>query len=58
MSSFYTYVLVISCPDGPGIVASVASLLRDHECNILEVKEFSDLESVHFFMRCEFISQN
>ncbi|MBO0793871.1 MAG: formyltetrahydrofolate deformylase [Ktedonobacteraceae bacterium] len=47
--------LLISCPDGPGIVAAVSNFIFEHKGNILE----SDQHSTHkgeyvFFMRTSF----
>ncbi|MCJ8143626.1 formyltetrahydrofolate deformylase [Ancylobacter sp. A5.8] len=49
-----TYVLTLSCPDRPGIVAGVANFLFEHGCNILEAQQFDDTESGRFFMRVSF----
>lgn len=48
------YVLTLSCPDRPGIVATVASFLFEHGGNILEAQQFDDTESGRFFMRVMF----
>ncbi|QXJ21701.1 formyltetrahydrofolate deformylase [Actinomadura graeca] len=48
------YVLTLSCPDRPGIVAAVSGLLAERGCNILESQQFSDRESDTFFMRVQF----
>lgn len=48
------FILTISCPDRPGIVADVAECLRDNHCNILESKQFDDALSGYFFMRVVF----
>jgi formyltetrahydrofolate deformylase len=47
-------VLRLSCPDRMGIVAAVASFLRDQGCNILESAQFGDPDSRRFFMRVAF----
>lgn len=49
-----TYVLTLSCPDRPGIVAGVATFLFEQGCNILEAQQFDDVESGRFFMRVVF----
>jgi formyltetrahydrofolate deformylase len=36
------YVLTLSCPDRPGIVAAVSGLLAERGCNILESQQYSD----------------
>src|ERR1700736_1883672 len=51
----HTARLLISCPDGPGIVAAVSSFLFEHGANIVT----SDQHSTHpeqgrFFMRSTF----
>eukprot|EP01037_Dinobryon_pediforme_P042832 gene42832-53461_t len=48
------YVLTLSCPDQPGIVAAVATTLANSGCNILESHQFDDIETNHFFMRVVF----
>ena len=39
-----------------GIVASVASFLLDHHCNIVESAQFGDPATLQFFMRVSFDS--
>jgi formyltetrahydrofolate deformylase len=47
--------LIVSCPDGPGIVAAVAALLRDAGANIITSDQYTTAETGgHFFMRVEF----
>lgn len=46
-----TFRLVISCPDGVGIVARVSSFLAAYNGWIIEANHHSDLSSDHFFMR-------
>jgi formyltetrahydrofolate deformylase len=47
--------LLISCPDQPGIVAAVSSLLFRHGANIVSSDQHStDPEGGRFFMRMEF----
>ncbi|TDD36188.1 formyltetrahydrofolate deformylase [Actinomadura sp. KC06] len=48
------YVLTLSCPDRPGIVAAVSGLLAERGCNILESQQFGDADSGTFFMRVQF----
>ncbi len=50
-----TFCLVLSCPDRPGIVARVSALLFEHGANILEARQFEDVETGKFFMRVVFI---
>jgi formyltetrahydrofolate deformylase len=48
------FVLTLSCPDRPGLVASVATALFEAGCNILEAHQFDDAETNLFFMRVRF----
>ncbi|TDC68296.1 formyltetrahydrofolate deformylase [Actinomadura sp. GC306] len=48
------YVLTLSCPDRPGIVAAVSGLLAERGCNIVESQQFGDGDSGTFFMRVQF----
>lgn len=50
------FVLTLSGPDRMGIVASVASFLLSHECNIVESAQFGDPATLQFFMRVSFDS--
>ncbi len=47
-------ILLISCPDRRGIVASVADFIFRHNGNILHADEHADEESNLFLMRVEF----
>jgi formyltetrahydrofolate deformylase len=48
------YVLTLSCPDRPGIVAAVSGVLAERDCNIVESQQFGDLGTGRFFMRTQF----
>jgi formyltetrahydrofolate deformylase len=48
------YVLTLSCPDRPGIVAAVAGLLAARGGNIVESQQFGDQATDRFFMRVQF----
>jgi formyltetrahydrofolate deformylase len=48
------YVLTLSCPDRPGIVAAVSTFLFDSGNNILDAQQFDDTETGKFFMRVVF----
>ena len=48
------FVLTLSCPDRPGIVAAVSNFLFDHGQNILDAQQFDDVETKRFFMRVVF----
>ena len=47
-------VLLLSCPDRKGVVASVAGFVFQHGGNILHADEHSDVDSGTFLMRVEF----
>lgn len=48
------FVLTLSCPDRPGIVAAVSAFLFDSGQNILDAQQFNDTETEKFFMRVLF----
>jgi formyltetrahydrofolate deformylase len=48
------YVLLLSCPDQRGIVATVTALLFEREANIEESQQFDDVRTDQFFMRIRF----
>ena len=55
MKTDSTARLLITCPDRPGIVAAVSSLLYNHGANITALDQHStDPEGGTFFMRLEF----
>jgi len=47
------WVLSLSCPDRPGIVAAVAGLIASHGGNITESQQFGDALTGLFFMRVQ-----
>ncbi|MEV0588471.1 formyltetrahydrofolate deformylase [Nonomuraea sp. NPDC050310] len=47
------YVLTLSCPDRPGVVAAVSGLLAEQGCNITESQQFG---AERFYMRVQFTS--
>jgi formyltetrahydrofolate deformylase len=53
-SSPARYVLTLSCPNRPGIVATVSQALFDNGFNILDAQQFDATETGFFFMRVEF----
>ena len=55
-SDLPTYVLTMSCPDQPGIVADVGRFLVDHGCNIVESAQYGDPDNGRFFLRTSFHS--
>jgi formyltetrahydrofolate deformylase len=48
------FVLTLSCPDQPGIVAAITALLGQQDCNITDSAQFGDPESGRYFMRLSF----
>jgi formyltetrahydrofolate deformylase len=48
------FVLTLSCPDRPGIVAAVAGLLAERGGNIVESQQYGDQATGRFFMRVQF----
>lgn len=49
-----SYVLLLACPDRPGIVATVSTHLFEKGYNILDAQQFDDAGSGEFFMRVVF----
>ena len=49
------FVLVLACPDRPGIVHAVSGFLVRHGGNILESQQFGDQLVGRFFMRIDFM---
>jgi formyltetrahydrofolate deformylase len=47
-------ILSLSCPDRPGIVATVGTHLFEAGCNVLEAHQYNDPETQLFFMRVRF----
>jgi formyltetrahydrofolate deformylase len=47
-------ILLLSCPDRKGVVATVAGFVFQHGGNILHADEHSDVDSGTFLMRVEF----
>ena len=48
------YVLTLSCPNRPGIVAAVSTCLFEHGCNILDAQQYDSLDTGAFFARIMF----
>jgi formyltetrahydrofolate deformylase len=48
------YILTLSCPDRPGIVAAISGLLAERGCNIVESQQYGDPSTDRFFMRVQF----
>ena len=49
-----TAILLISCPDRRGLVATISDFVYRHNGNILHADEHGDAESGLFLMRVEF----
>jgi formyltetrahydrofolate deformylase len=49
------YILTLSCSDRRGIVQCVSGFLSENCANILDLAQFSDLETGSFFMRVHFV---
>ncbi|HWM75389.1 MAG TPA: formyltetrahydrofolate deformylase [Nocardioides sp.] len=49
------YVLVLTCPDRPGVVHAVSGFLVGHGGNIIESQQFGDRLTGRFFMRIDFV---
>ena len=39
------YILALSCPNRPGIVAAVSTYLYEHGCNIRDAQQYDDIET-------------
>ena len=52
------YVLTLSCPNRPGIVAAVSATLYEAGFNIFDAQQFDDSETGRFFMRVAFNAVN
>lgn len=50
----YEYILTLSCPDRPGIVAAVSGYLTENTANIKSSVQYGDPDSRRFFMRVHF----
>ncbi|MBA3780639.1 formyltetrahydrofolate deformylase [Nocardioides sp. InS609-2] len=48
------FVLILSCPDQPGIVHAVSGFLVAHGGNIVESQQYGDRLTRRFFMRIDF----
>jgi formyltetrahydrofolate deformylase len=48
------HVLTLDCPERPGIVHAVSGFLLEKGRDIIELKQFGDRTSNHFFMRIDF----
>ena len=46
-------ILLLSCPDRKGIVASISQFIYEHNGNIVHADQYTDTEKGQFFMRIE-----
>ena len=53
-----TAILLISCPDQPGIVSAVSSFIGKHNGNIVYLDQHVDSRAELFFMRVEWETEN
>jgi formyltetrahydrofolate deformylase len=51
------YILTLSCPDRPGIIAAVSSFIASHGGSIGESASHTETQTRHFFMRVEVLAQ-
>jgi formyltetrahydrofolate deformylase len=49
-----TGILLVSCPDRPGIVAAVAAFVASHGGNVIDLQQHTDHTDAAFFQRVEF----
>ncbi len=50
------YVLTVTCPDGPGIVAAVTGFIAQHGGWVVEAAQHGDLSTGRFFQRIEVLA--
>lgn len=48
-----SHILLIHCPDRPGLIATITGILYRHQLNIISNDEFVERQGNHFFMRTE-----
>jgi formyltetrahydrofolate deformylase len=53
MTKHSTAILLVHCPDQPGIVAAVSDFLYKNKGNVISLDQHVDREISHFFMRVE-----
>lgn len=46
-------ILMISCPDRTGLIASVSEFIHENKGNIIHLEQYVDPSANHFFMRLE-----
>jgi formyltetrahydrofolate deformylase len=47
-------ILTVTCPDRPGLISAVTSMLALHGTNVIEAEQHSERTTDRFFMRVEF----
>lgn len=52
------YILTLSCADRRGIVQRVSEFLSENYANILDLAQFSDVQTACFFMRVHFVIED
>ncbi len=57
MAETNVYILLVECPDRPGLVHGITGALLRHGCNVTGNQEFVDAEARSFFMRTEFTGE-
>ncbi|WP_010216329.1 formyltetrahydrofolate deformylase [Sphingomonas sp. PAMC 26621] len=55
MSGAAQFILILSCPDRPGLVAAVSAHIHACGGNILESSQYTDPDSDRFFLRTSFV---
>ena len=58
MSAANEHLLVLSCPDRPGIVHAVSTFLVVTGCNILDSQQYRDPDTERFFLRVHFAASD
>ncbi len=49
----HSAILMVSCPDRTGLIASVTDYIRKNKGNIIHLEQYVDPKANHFFMRLE-----
>ncbi len=51
----FTHLLLVDCPDKPGLIHAITGAIGRHGANIVTNDEFVERDSSRFFMRTEFV---
>lgn len=51
-------ILLVSCPDQPGLIATFSGFVHEHEGNIVDLEQHVDESAQRFFMRLEWSLEN